>query len=232
MSISKEERRVRQLFCQKRLRDERINAGLCSRCGKDSLYAGTQECKSCLEKGRCRQRNRNNRKTKFGLCATCTRLLDRKGSICKSCLRKSEESRKGKIRWCNCGERPARPNKKRCQQCADADSAAVCRKHRAVRLSAIAKLGNCCACCGEIIPEFLQIDHINGGGSKHIRSFKSGGKYYSWLRDNATNGDFQILCANCNIAKHQHKECPHQPMKRAIITVILASLLSFLEARQ
>lgn len=29
--------------------------------------------------------------------------------------------------------------------------------------------GGRCVCCGEVVPEFLTVDHINGGGAAHRR---------------------------------------------------------------
>ncbi len=75
--------------------------------------------------------------------------------------------------------------------------------------------GNECTCCGETIPEFLQVDHIDGGGCKH-RVEVLGGKnrgghaFYKWLKDQGFPKDnFQLLCANCNFAKGRFKVCPH-----------------------
>ena len=64
----------------------------------------------------------------------------------------------------------------------------------------LADLGGKCACCGESEKAFLQIDHINDDGALdrrngHRRSFT----YASPV---------QILCANCNYAKHRGG-CPH-----------------------
>lgn len=64
-----------------------------------------------------------------------------------------------------------------------------------------------CKCCGEAQPEFLTIDHINGGGSKHIREV---GSFYRWLIKNSFPEGFQSLCYNCNCAKGKIGICPHQ----------------------
>lgn len=65
-----------------------------------------------------------------------------------------------------------------------------------------------CACCGEKTYEFLCIDHINGGGGKHRKSFKNG-HYMNWIRKNYPK-DLQVLCHNCNMAKGFYGQCPHQ----------------------
>jgi hypothetical protein len=70
-----------------------------------------------------------------------------------------------------------------------------------------------CACCGEIIIEFLCIDHINGGGNKHIKEITHN-NFYGWLIRNEFPEGFQVLCYNCNKAKGRNKPqfCPvHHP---------------------
>lgn len=81
-----------------------------------------------------------------------------------------------------------------------------------------------CACPG--CPEktgntaFLTIDHIDGGGAKHRKELGSkpascgllsgvSMALYYWLRDNNYPPGFQVLCFNCNSAKHHLGACPH-----------------------
>jgi len=75
--------------------------------------------------------------------------------------------------------------------------------------------GNKCACCGETEFRFLSVDHIKGGGSKHIQEItKSGHNFYSWIFKNNFPKGFQILCHNCNRAKGNSGKqfCPvHHP---------------------
>lgn len=64
-----------------------------------------------------------------------------------------------------------------------------------------------CACCCILEIKFLAIDHINGHGNKHRKTFK--GTIYSWLRKNNYPKGFQVLCHNCNMATHFYGRCPH-----------------------
>ena len=67
-----------------------------------------------------------------------------------------------------------------------------------------------CKCCGESIIQFLCIDHINGGGSKHRKEMgQSGSNLYRWIVKNDFPKGFQVLCNNCNMAKGFYGECPH-----------------------
>jgi hypothetical protein len=68
-----------------------------------------------------------------------------------------------------------------------------------------------CACCGETEFDFLTLDHINGGGTKHRTDVnKPGSEFYYWIIKNDFPEGFQILCMNCNFAKGIFGECPHQ----------------------
>lgn len=70
--------------------------------------------------------------------------------------------------------------------------------------------GGKCACCGETELVFLTFDHVDGGGRKHRESEKIGGHLLLWLRRNGHPANFQVLCWNCNSAKHLLGTCPHQ----------------------
>ena len=68
--------------------------------------------------------------------------------------------------------------------------------------------GSKCSCCGEDMQEFLSIDHINNDGNKH-RKVVPASTLYRWLIKNNFPKEFQLLCHNCNWAKHLYGECPH-----------------------
>lgn len=68
-----------------------------------------------------------------------------------------------------------------------------------------------CACCGENHYEFLAIDHIRGGGKKHLQEIGGGGfMFYLWLKRNNYPSDYRVLCYNCNFAFGHYGYCPHQ----------------------
>lgn len=67
-----------------------------------------------------------------------------------------------------------------------------------VRIAAVKKLGSKCVKCGYTDPRALQIDHINGGGTKEHREIGNGRVYKKVLKN--TDG-YQLLCANCNWVK-------------------------------
>lgn len=90
-------------------------------------------------------------------------------------------------------------------------------KHRATRVAlktaAMAAYGGRCSCCGVDDLIFLTVDHVDENGADHRRQIFGDSKYtaktYRWLRDNDYPVGFQILCFNCNFAKHWGG-CPHR----------------------
>lgn len=70
---------------------------------------------------------------------------------------------------------------------------------------------NCCACCGESTFEFMSVDHLNNDGNLHRAKTGLGGNMlYNWLVKNNFPPGYQILCLNCNQAKGNFGQCPHQ----------------------
>jgi len=69
-----------------------------------------------------------------------------------------------------------------------------------------------CACCGENHIEFLSIDHISGGGTKHRRKIggKGGFHFYLWLEYNNYPDGYRVLCYNCNCSQAHVGHCPHE----------------------
>lgn len=113
---------------------------------------------------------------------------------------------------------PSKPHKTRCRTCVLAVSRRTARRsHLADRAAALDAYGRACACCGENIEVFLTIDHTAGDGSAHRQEITNGrGRaagsrpLYRWLRKHGYPSGFQVLCFNCNYAKHQLGTCPHQ----------------------
>ena len=85
------------------------------------------------------------------------------------------------------------------------------RWYQVLRMEVLRHYGQLCACCGETESAFLCVDHINGGGTKHLKSLAAQGqRFYEWLRREGWPSGFQILCHNCNAAKGSQGICPHQ----------------------
>jgi hypothetical protein len=69
-----------------------------------------------------------------------------------------------------------------------------------------------CECCNEKAIEFLSIDHINGGGTKHRKVVGSSTSLYRWLIKNNYPKEFRTLCMNCNFALGKFGYCPHKSL--------------------
>lgn len=77
-----------------------------------------------------------------------------------------------------------------------------------LRADVLLALGGSCVVCGVSDPRVLQIDHVNGGGSKQRKSVR-GLSFYRFVLTELEKGskDFQLLCANCNwIKRYENKE--------------------------
>jgi len=89
-----------------------------------------------------------------------------------------------------------------------------CKKYRQrKKIEVINHYGGKCACCGESNIEFLAIDHINGGGNKHLKELfghVGGGDFYRWLIRNDFPEGYRVLCHNCNFSLGVYGYCPHQ----------------------
>jgi len=67
------------------------------------------------------------------------------------------------------------------------------------------------ACCNETNLEFLCIDHIDGGGTKHRKEVGGSSiRLYSWLRKNNYPIGFRVLCQNCNQSFGIYGHCFHK----------------------
>ena len=76
--------------------------------------------------------------------------------------------------------------------------------------------GSFCVCCNEIDKRFLTLDHIQGDGSQERKSNRSSDSIYRSAIKNIDKQRYQILCHNCNFAKHVYKICPHQQTETII----------------
>jgi len=84
------------------------------------------------------------------------------------------------------------------------------RRHQELKRGVVEYYGGKCECCNEDRIEFLNIDHINGGGNSHRSLVGRGRSFYCWLKKNGFPPGFRVLCFNCNFAKYAYGKCPHQ----------------------
>lgn len=89
-----------------------------------------------------------------------------------------------------------------------------------LRRETILAYGGKCAICGEVITEFLCLDHINGDGAEDRRNGLIGSRLYAYLREQDwPKGRLRVLCYNCNfgLALHRAMSVP-QPVRQSRYT--------------
>ena len=134
-------------------------------------------------------------------------------STCRQSNRKHREKRfiEGLCRHCR---RPRLSDKSVCQHHASRHKVYRVERYQKAKDSVFAHYGESCACCGERESVFLTIDHITGGGTKHVKSLAK--NFYDWLVVNGFPSGFQTLCYNCNVGKYRNGgTCPHQTMPQS-----------------
>jgi hypothetical protein len=178
-----------------KLRNKWKKNGLCRRCGKRKAKKGKTKCQECINTDVIYQRERRHKNRDLGLCITCgnpAMVNTETGLIMKCCSKCSEIK--------NINERKNR------------------KLLKIKVLSYYSKGEPKCACCGEKELDFLSVDHINGGGNKHHKTFElsstCGGNICRWVKRNNYPPGFRVLCMNCNFAIGAFGSCPHQRLSR------------------
>ena len=137
------------------------------------------------------------------------------------------QRRKGMGMCVDCGVTPPALERQRCQTCltkrnlstkrwyeqdVDHARASLTQRRRVIRLEVLAHYGGVCVCCGENTEAFLTLDHVNDDGAAHKRELKchGGTAMYHYAKRAGYPPTLQLLCWNCNAAKHYYKQCPHQ----------------------
>ena len=132
---------------------------------------------------------------------------------CRLCGKEKTKFIKGRgLRCAECWAKKKRRNRKAPEtERRNIQSKEIRRKNLKIEvLTYYGKQEPICVCCGEKHIEFLCIDHIEGGGSKHRKEVGSGSKFYLWLKKNNFPEGFRTLCHNCNAARGIFGYCPHE----------------------
>lgn len=127
-----------------------------------------------------------------------------------------ERLREQSRRWkANNRERHRESSRRYARENAEAISAKLKAKRRALKQAILNAYGGVCACCGETTYEFLTLDHTNGDGAEHRRLLNAAkgrsNKVYQDLIDRGFPPGFRVLCFNCNSALGFYGYCPHHP---------------------
>ncbi len=167
--------------------------GLCSRCGGPRGAQARVICDTCATRDRKIAAACRRKKSENGLCVQCSvPISGLRRVLCETCRKKRRvwASSDYMHRWLH-------------------------DKALQVKREVMEAYGGACSCCGENELVFLQIDHVNNDGNRHYYKGKRmcGTALYAWLKREHYPDDFQVLCANCNSAKHINGgRCPHQEL--------------------
>ena len=82
------------------------------------------------------------------------------------------------------------------------------KQQRELRDAVLEAYGGKCECYDERQHQFLTIDHINGGGTRHRKEV--GRHVYAQLRREGYPDGYRVLCWNCNWAYRLAGSCPHR----------------------
>lgn len=179
-------------------------------CGKNKPLPKARRCRKCQTIVNERQRVRRAETQAAGLCK-CGRAPPEPSRVdCRLCIdaytksRNVTRARRVKEGLCVCGK-PPRSGRRSCTKCSQKWQL----RHANDRKKCLEHYGLVCACpgCNCNIEEFLEIDHIDGNGNEHRRTFKT--SIYRWLIKHKFPPGFQVLCSNCNRAKFRYGSCPH-----------------------
>jgi len=82
------------------------------------------------------------------------------------------------------------------------------QSYHALKMRVIKVLGGKCKRCGITDWRVLQVDHVNGGGTREAKVLKLKARgFYQHVLKNAHSGKYQLLCANCNwIKRYENHE--------------------------
>lgn len=143
-------------------------------------------------------------------------------ATCEDCgarKRANRKARESELKCNRCGATKTRKDIKICDECRQKSYFYSKKNADKIWARVRAAYGGFCKCCGEDDPAFLTMDHINNDGAEHRREIgalhngryvKGGVDFYRWVERNNFPSYLQLLCFNCNCAKHRVGVCPHQ----------------------
>ena len=151
-----------------------------------------------------------------GVCVNCDKEKNTDRVLCDLCTEKSRgyrritKTKRVRANLCIVCCAPNDTKNEQCSNCYATSSADAKIRRGKTRLAALNKYGHRCNCCGETNEVFLAFDHVNDDGYIHRKEIPIH-KFLTWLIDNEITDTIQILCHNCNWAKHVTKgNCPHK----------------------
>ncbi len=190
---------------KKRLGEKKANK-ICVRCS-DKAKEGSTHCENCLKY----LSDRRKEKISSGICAKCSKVSRIGKTLCDDCNNSKIILRKSKEKYGICGKEGCYKKISKGTVC---DSCIEKRKNKLfelknVVLSHYGQKCNCSCGCQVTNRNHLTIDHINNDGAEQRRASGSNGGHANYRRIIKANfpTDLQVLCWNCNCAKHFYGGC-------------------------
>ena len=183
---------------------------LCMKCGKASPRENKTICQECFEKHQKYTSKTYHTKKNNDICTRCG-LKTGNGILCETCKiyvkkeRKIYRDRHNINNLCVvCGKIKDTVDGVSCSSCRTISNNNAKLYRRKQTKLIFDHYGGKCKNCGEEDNDVLCIDHINGGGTKHVEQLKKNGTlFYPWIIKNNFPPDLQLLCHNCNIKKYK-----------------------------
>lgn len=216
-----EENRTQCLSCNNKGKEKRKQYKgdrKCTTCGadnKDSFYVQCSRCRgTAAEKTLIRSCNRSRE----NICCKCKGVLDTQFKHCNKCLSQRSTSYKkasGNGVCPGCRIIVENPDRVYCESCLDIFRIKNKERSAVLKKQVMDGYGGKCSCCGEEELIFLNIDHVYENGSIERKNGIKGNVMYRKLRDENFPPGYQVLCFNCNFAKHHLGKCPHGSIKKS-----------------
>jgi len=180
---------------------------------------GLSYCEVCSKRSKIYGKTRREKQKKAGLCIQCSKPAKGK-KLCLKCSKKAYQHEKRQKDYrklnklcTNCGKKNNSINIL-CIECSYYQNVCTKKYRNKNKKIIFNNYGNKCNCCGETNIKLLTLDHINGGGNKHIKEINM--KLSVWIIKNNFPSIIQLLCYNCNMGRNINGGiCPHK-MKEEI----------------
>ncbi len=191
---------------RKKQRKELRSSGLCLGCATPTAASYCQACR--IKFTQYRKQRQENRPPET--CSCGEKSVPNKRS-CQKCLDRAK-ARKANIPlgYCKTCAKPTESKKTICDACL----AKRRQRRQQIKLEVLEYYGGSparCECCGEQTLLFLTIDHINGGGNQHRKSFGNRSYIFYQLLYKTKPTGYRVLCRNCNYGTYANNGiCPHQ----------------------
>ncbi len=190
---------------------DKKKAGICTLCGECPAENGLVHCPSCAEKGRAQALDLYVRKKNKSVCPRC-KIPVNSTTYCASCVEKISASTNARRKQlisdgiCTKCRNTTVTHGQLCQVCYDSQDREKARQKnrkykRQLSMKVFDRYGWECVWCGEDFEPALELDHVHNDGKAHNRHRSSSSIKLDALND-PEDGNYQILCGNCNWRKH------------------------------